>query len=382
MQNTFVNGSNTVVNGTIIGTPTGYSPGLLAQLLPSNEYAQTNLVSDGSVPAATIDPNLINPWGVSFSSTSPYWVSDNGAGVTTFYNGAGAKQTIAGQTAVTIAAPPGHTTPSTPTGQVFNFANTGFNISGGGTTAPAIFLFATQDGTISGWNPSVNPASSVIAVDNSQAGAVYTGLAIGQTQNGTFLYAADFSKGTVDMFNSNFQQVGSFTDPNVPAGFAPFNVQVLGGNLFVTFALQDAAKTNAATGPGNGGFVDEFSLSGQLVHRVANTSAQLDSPWDSPSRPRASDHSATISSSAISATARSAYIVLLPPLSPLQLLPLLPLLPLPTFTSASWTALTLSRFRSPVSGPSSPATTAPAATRTTSTSPQAFRTTPTACLAR
>ncbi|HEY1942129.1 MAG TPA: TIGR03118 family protein [Roseiarcus sp.] len=267
---------NTFVNGTIIGNP-GISPGLLAELLPGNRYAQTNLVSDGSVPAATIDPNLINPWGVSFSPTSPYWVSDNGTGVTTFYNAAGAKQTIAGQTAITIAAPPGQTTPSAPTGQVFNFANTGFNISSGGTTAPSVFLFATEDGTISGWNPSVDPASSVIAVDNSKSGAVYKGLAIGQTQSGTFLYAADFSKGTVDMFNSNFQQVGSFTDPTVPAGFAPFNVQVLGGNLFVTFALQDATKHDDVAGPGNG-FVDEFSLSGQLLQRVAS-GGPLNSPW-------------------------------------------------------------------------------------------------------
>ena len=278
-QNTYVNGFNTVINGTIIGTP-GFSPGLLAGLLPGNEYAQTNLVSDGSVPAATTDPDLINPWGLSFSSTSPYWVSDNGTGVTTIYNAAGMKQTVAGQTAITIAAPPGQTTPSNPTGQVFNFANTGFNITSGGTTAPSVFLFATQSGTISGWNPTVDPASSVIAVNNSQSGAAYTGLAIGQNGSGTFLYAANFSKGTVDMFNSNFQQVGSFTDPHVPAGYAPFNVQVLGGNLYVTYALQDAAKTNATASPGSG-WIDEFSLSGQLLNTVATpaSSGGLNAPW-------------------------------------------------------------------------------------------------------
>ncbi len=122
-----------------------------------------------------------------------------------------------------------------------------------------------------------NPASSVIAVDNSQNGAVYKGLAIGQNRNGTFLYAANFSKGTVDVFNANFQQVNSFTDPNVPAGYAPFNVQVLDGKLFVTFALQDAAKHDDVAGPGNG-FVDEFSLSGQLINRVAS-GGPLNSPW-------------------------------------------------------------------------------------------------------
>jgi uncharacterized protein (TIGR03118 family) len=242
-------------------------------------FAQTNLVSDGFVPAVTTDPNLVNPWGLAHSATSPFWVSDNGMGVTTIYTGAGTPVNVAGHTAITIATPPGQTSPASPTGDVFNIAGTGFNITSGGHTGSSVFIFATEDGTISGWNPNVNSGSSVLAVDNSQGGtgAVYKGLAIAQTEDGTFLYAANFRNGTVDVFDQNFKQVKSFTDPNVPAGYAPFNVQVLDDHLFVTFALQNAAKHDDVAGAGHG-FVDEFDLEGHMLHRVASGGV-LDSPW-------------------------------------------------------------------------------------------------------
>ena len=242
-------------------------------------FAQTNLVSDGSVPAVTTDPNLINPWGLTHSATSPFWVSDNGTGVTTIYTGAGTLVKVGGFDAITIAAPPGQTSPASPTGDVFNIAGTGFNVTSGSHTGSSVFIFATEDGTISGWNPNVDPGSSVLAVDNSHdgTGAVYKGLAIGQTEDGTFLYAANFRNGTVDVFDQNFQQVNSFTDPKVPAGYAPFNVQVLDDHLFVTFALQDDAKHDDVAGAGHG-FVDEFDLEGHLLHRVASGGV-LDSPW-------------------------------------------------------------------------------------------------------
>lgn len=241
---------------------------------------QTNLVSDGFVPAPTIDPNLINPWGVSSSAAGPFWVSDNGAGVTTIYNGAGIPVTVTGgHSDITIATPPGQVEPASPTGQVFNVAGSGFNITSGGVTGSSVFIFATEDGTISGWNPNVNSGSSVLAVDNSNGGtgAVYKGLAIGQTDDGTFLFAANFRNGTVDVFDHNFEQVNSFTDRHLPAGYAPFNVQVLDNHLFVTFALQDADKEDDVAGSGNG-FVDEFDLHGHLLHRVASH-GPLDSPW-------------------------------------------------------------------------------------------------------
>jgi uncharacterized protein (TIGR03118 family) len=245
---------------------------------PRMTFMQTNLISDGSVPAQHMDANLINPWGVSYGPTGPFWVSDNGAGVATVYDGNGASVTIAGHSSFTIAAPPDQTTPSAPTGQVFN-STSGFQISQNGVTAPAVFLFATEDGTISGWNPMVNSGSSVLAVDNSGGGdpAVYKGLTMVQTGGGPLLYAANFHAGAVDVFDQDFKQVNSFTDPFVPQGYAPFNVQNLDGHLFVSFALQDDAKHDDVAGKHHG-FVDEFSTDGKLLDRIAS-GGPLDSPW-------------------------------------------------------------------------------------------------------
>jgi uncharacterized protein (TIGR03118 family) len=247
-------------------------------LVSGNSFTQTNLVSDGSIPAAHTDPNLINPWGMSTPGpTGPIWISDNHTGVTTFYNLDGTKD---GQ--VAIPPPLGATGAGAPTGQVFNAAGTGFDITQNGKTASALFIFATEDGTISAWNPNVNPNSAVVAVDNSKGGssgdgAVYKGLAMGTTKDGTFLYAANFRNGSVDMFNSKFQLVRSFTDPTVPLGYAPFDVQVLDGRLFVTFAQQNASRHDDVAGAGHG-FVDEFSLDGRKLQRVASH-GPLNSPW-------------------------------------------------------------------------------------------------------
>lgn len=319
-------------------------------------FAQTNLVSDGFVPATTIDPNLSTP-GIAHSATSPFWVSDNGMGVTTVYTGAGAKVNVGGLDSIAIAAPPGQTTPASPTGDVFNIAGSGFNITSDGHTGSSVFIFATEDGTISGWNPNVDAASSVLAVDNSQGGtgAVYKGLAIAQTGHGTFLYAANFRNGTVDVFNDDFKQVKSFTDPKVPAGFAPFNVQVLDGHLFVTFALQDDAKHDDVAGAGNG-FVDEFDLNGHLLHRVASGGV-LDSPWDLRLRPPASANSPTTFSSGISATE--------PSMSSIRRT---------IISLASWKTPAAPRSPSGISGHLFPALAMLAAIRTRSTLRQACRT--------
>jgi uncharacterized protein (TIGR03118 family) len=252
-------------------------------------FSQTNLISDGSVPAQTIDPNLINPWGVSYGSIGTggeFWISDTGTGLTSI-------DTVNASTGavglnlfppVTIpAASAGET--SSPTGQVYNsfLTSNAFMLPDG---SPASFIFATKDGTIAGWNVSEH-SLAVTMVDNSanpadgdQAsglGANYTGLAIGMSESGPALYAANFRHGTVDVFNQNFNQVSSFTDANLPAGYAPFNVQELDNDLFVTFALQDATKTNDVAGAGNG-YVDEFDLQGNLLQRVASAGS-LDSPW-------------------------------------------------------------------------------------------------------
>lgn len=239
-------------------------------------YNVTNLVSNGSVPAAWNDPNLVNAWGVAYSPTGPFWISDNGSGLATVYNGAGAPQSLV----VTVAPPNGSPagTTSAPTGQVFN-SSTGFNVTSGGKTGKAVFLFDTEDGTISGWAPSVNGSSSIIAVDNSNggAGAVYKGLAMGTTGGQSYLYATNFRAGDVEMYNSSFGLTKTFTDPNVAAGYAPFNDAVINGKLYVTFALQNGAKHDDVSGAGHG-YVDIFNLDGTFDKRLI-TQGVLNSPW-------------------------------------------------------------------------------------------------------
>jgi uncharacterized protein (TIGR03118 family) len=247
-------------------------------------FLQTNLISDGFVSAQQTDQNLINPWGVSYGPTSPFWISENNSGVTSIDSLKGGTLTVNAIPPVTIApASPGGD-PATPTGQVFNaFSASGaFSLTDG---SPATFIFATEDGTISGWNKAAG-TRSLMAVNDSQdtahgdpnlGGAVYKGLAIAQTADGPMLYAANFRHGTVDVFDKNFNQMKSFTDPHLPKGYAPFNVQVLNDKLFVTFALQDDTKHDDLAGKGHG-FVDEFDLNGHLVERIASH-GPLDSPW-------------------------------------------------------------------------------------------------------
>ncbi|HXE51381.1 MAG TPA: TIGR03118 family protein [Tepidisphaeraceae bacterium] len=293
----------------------------------SGTVLQTNLVSDLPGVAAVQDPNLVNPWGIAENATSPFWISDNNAGVSTLYNVPGANSSPVSINPLVVSIPsPGDPlgASGTPTGTVFNigsgatggFKVSGVNKSGAPASAASVFLFATEDGTIVGWNPGVNPAGfdpakagtyATIAVDNSgnnftepdpakQTGAVYKGLAIASGNgapiastdpNSTFLlYASNFRSGKVEVYDPNFTSAmlpaGAFSDPHLPSGYAPFNVQVLGSKVFVTFAKQDALKHDDVAGLGNG-FVDVFNLDGtaglannnmRLVSRGA-----LDSPW-------------------------------------------------------------------------------------------------------
>jgi uncharacterized protein (TIGR03118 family) len=263
-----------------------------AMVSKRREFSQSNLVSDnqtGHLNASIQDANLINPWGVAFSPTGPFWVNNNHTGTATIYDVDPQTNAItAAPLVVTIAPPqavPGVTTAS-PTGIIFNTDSSGFMLNG----KPAAFIMDTEDGTISAWNGGTQ---TTLEVDNSAdpahgdgslpdktegIGAVYKGLAIGTQKNGTtLLYATNFRHGTVDVFNDQWQQVNSLTDGSLPAGYAPFNAQVLRGHLFVSYALQDPFKHDDMAGPGHG-FVDEFSLSGKLVARVASN-GQLDSPW-------------------------------------------------------------------------------------------------------
>lgn len=248
--------------------------------LARGSFHQTNLVSDIPGLAQFTDPNLVNPWGLSSSAASPIWVSDNNAGVSTLYRGDGTAVPLV----VTIPGP-GSPTGGTPTGTVFNTTTSDFKVTKGTHTAKALFLFATEDGTIVGWNPGVGGLSATIAVDNSAVpnsvnGAVYKGLALGSVGPNNYLYAANFRSGAVDVFDAVFHQVnlaGSFADPNLPSEFAPFGIQNIGGQIFVTYAKQNAAKHDDISGPGNG-FVDIFGADGTFVRRFA-TQGPLDSPW-------------------------------------------------------------------------------------------------------
>lgn len=242
----------------------------------ADTFKVKNLVSDGFVPAAHIDPSLINPWGISYGPTGPFWVSDNNSGVSTLYTTSGAKLGLTVNVPSPTGAPGG-----TPTGQVFNGGG-GFNVSSGGKTGSSVFLFATEDGTISGWAPSVNFTQAFVGVDRStiglNGGAVYKGLAIGSVGGASVIYAANFRSGNVEMFDSNFNLLSTFTDPSVAAGYAPFNVQNLAGKLYVTYALQNGSKHDDVAGAGNG-YVDAFNLDGTFNHRIVSLGGQTNSPW-------------------------------------------------------------------------------------------------------
>ena len=243
-------------------------------------FQQTNLVSDGFVAAAHSDPNVVNPWGIAFNPFGPVSVANNGSGLSTLYDGDGNIVPLV----VQIPSPTG---PSggTPTGIVFNgsTAATSFVVSDttAGTSGPSKFLFATQDGTIVGWAPSVNTTQAYVAVDNSAAGAVYTGIALGAGGTGQLLYAANFSNARVDVFDSTFAPVtlaaDAFTDAKLPADYAPFGIQAIGGNVFVTYAKKESGGDEEEAGQGLGA-VDVYDPNGTLLARVA-THGTLNAPW-------------------------------------------------------------------------------------------------------
>jgi uncharacterized protein (TIGR03118 family) len=237
-------------------------------------YSQTNLVSDIQGLAANTDANLVNPWGIAFSSTSPFWVADNGKGVSTIYDGTGAQPF---PLVVIIPPPTGSNATSAPTGAVFN--GTGdFVISENGLSGPAIFIFVTEDGTISGWNPNVDLTHAVLAVDNSVRGTVYKGLAMGQTSQGkNLLFATNFHDNVIEVYDTNFRLVNTFTDNSVPPRYAPFGIRKIGGKLYVTFAEQNKAMHDDVRGP-NHGFVDVVNPDDDTTQRLISKQG-LNSPW-------------------------------------------------------------------------------------------------------
>ena len=265
-----------------------------------NAYAVTPLVSDLQIAGAVQDPVLQNAWGVAFTPAgSPFWIADNATGCATLYDGDGTK--VALQVSIPLPgnvvpptdcnhanpnAPP-NPTPAAPTGLIWNpTTNPPMVFLVPGTNLPASFIFATEDGTISAWTGGLTPPThAVLAVDNSKTptpatGAVYKGLAFGINVKGDFIYATNFRAGTIDVFDHTYKPAttgGGFVDPDIPAGFAPFDIKEIDGDLFVTYAKQNAQQHDDVAGKGNG-FVDVFDTDGHLLRRFASR-GPLNSPW-------------------------------------------------------------------------------------------------------
>jgi len=280
---------------------------LLPSVTKAQHYKQTNLVSDVQGMAPVIDPNLKNPWGLTRSSStptrpgSPFWIGNNNSGTSSLYGGTGNAINIfteAGGVSgnFVIVPPPGFApgTQSTPTGVVFNGSPTDFLLDKGTPAGlPAAFIFATEDGTISGWNPGANLATgakppsinAVLEVDNSEKGgpngAVYKGATSGEINGHKFLYVTNFRSAKVEVYDTNFKRVpldeDVFEAEGVPQGFAPFNIQNIGGTLFVTYAKQDAARHDPVGGTGLG-FVELFTPTGRNIGRLEHGD-WFNAPW-------------------------------------------------------------------------------------------------------
>ena len=266
----------------------------------AQHYTQTNLVSNSAGVAPVTDPQLINPWGLSRNSGSPWWVSDQATGFSTLYNGAGAKQSLI----VTIppADPANKNTPTgTPTGTIANGSQTDFLLAPG---KPAVFLFSTIDGTLAGWNPTVAlaqgsapPSTNAVTVIKTTDGSSFTGLTSAFIDGKRYLYVANFTKGRVDVFDSAFQTVRlskngaaedssdqnvstdqrPFVDEKLPNHYVPFNVQAIGNDIVVTYALHEGSSPFETDGPGVG-FVDIYSSTGRLLRRLEHGN-WLNAPW-------------------------------------------------------------------------------------------------------
>jgi uncharacterized protein (TIGR03118 family) len=227
------------------------------------------LVSDiDGVGSQPTDPDLVNPWGMVSSSTSPWWVSDNGSGKLTLYDGTGTKQGLV------VAVPQWDNSPGgNPSGQIFN-GTTDFNLP---NNSPAKFIVSTEDGTIQGWNGG----TSTVIVVNGWPNAVYKGLALGSANGANYIYAANFRAGTVDVFDKTFQPhsfgQNAFVDSTLPQGYAPFNVASINGKIIVTYALQDAEKHDDVAGIGHG-YVDVYDSQGNMLQRLPHV-VFLNSPW-------------------------------------------------------------------------------------------------------
>jgi uncharacterized protein (TIGR03118 family) len=247
---------------------------------PVNDFSWKNTESDLAGVARHFDPHLANPWGIAVLN-SILFVADNGTGVATAYNpdGTQATATLNGPHVINIPRSASDTGTANPTGAVTNpFA--GFNVTKNGSSQPSSLLFVSEDGVISGWNPALDPNNAVIAVDNGASNAIYKGAALGTSAAKNILYVANFHSGKVEMYSDTFQRVdttSTFVDPNLPADYAPFNVLNRGGQIFVAYAVQDAAQKDEIAGVGNG-LIDVYDSAGTFLRRLI-TGGNLNAPW-------------------------------------------------------------------------------------------------------
>jgi uncharacterized protein (TIGR03118 family) len=249
-----------------LSAPVQLSDGQLGAVAAGIKFEVTNQVADRTGVAPVTDPLLVNPWGLSQGPGGPLWVANNHTDTSTIYN----KDTFA-------KAPLDVMVPGGPTGTTYVGLTNAFNITSAGKAGQTVFAFATESGQISGWNPTVDPTHAITAVDQSASGSVFKGLTLGLDETSARLFAADFGNGVVSIYDTNFSKVGSFTDPKLPADYAPFNVQNLRGELYVTFAKKEPGATDETAGRGFG-FVDVFDTDGHLLRRLVEH-GRLNAPW-------------------------------------------------------------------------------------------------------
>jgi uncharacterized protein (TIGR03118 family) len=257
----------------------GGGGGSMAPFAGMSGYVSTHLVSNVNAASnpyssSNVDPRLVNAWGIAFNPQGFVWVADNGTSTSTLYDGNGVAQSLV------VAIPPGNAGSASPTGIVFN-GSSGFQVTQGGLTGTSAFVFVGEAGTVSGWSPAVNMTNAILIVDGAGQGKVYKGLAIATVAGAPQLYAADFHNGVVDVFDANFAPVvraGAFSDSNLPAGYAPFGVQAIGNQIFVSYAMQDASAHDDVAGAGLGA-VDVFDTAGNLVKRLIAPGGKLNAPW-------------------------------------------------------------------------------------------------------
>jgi len=239
----------------------------------ADTYSWTNFQSDIHGVAQHTDPNLVNSWGMAASATGTIWVSDNGTGVSTLYNQDGTAFPLV----VEIPTSAGNSDGANPTGTVVNDTQS-FQVTKNGISGPAIFIFVSEDGSISGWNPTVDPTHAVIAVDNGNR-AIYKGVTLGVANGHNYLFVTDFHTGKVDTYDENFHRVtpNGFVDPNLPAGYGPFGIRNFNSKIFVTYAKQDQTREDDGPCPGCG-LINVFDTSGNFLRRLTQR-GNLNAPW-------------------------------------------------------------------------------------------------------